>query len=290
MSTSFWRFAFRSLAVAFAVTGLTFFLFPHQTINVMNAAGAAFGLPEAPPMGHRFWLSLGSAYMAVVTVLAWLIAVDPPGRRPMMLALAAGKATSSLTCLGYVISDAPYFIYWANFVVDLSLALVALWAYAATAKLAGGDGGARVGGKPDAPSTPGSLGPTLSAMVGPTDPELLARLTGQVRDYFASLGPQGSGALRGILTYIEWAPVLAGPRRKRFSRLNAAEKQTALEHIEAARFLPLRLPLHAFKLIVMLHYYEHPEVQRGIGFDPAYLAGKLAAARRARAEGGHAAH
>ena len=75
MNTSFWRFVFRAQAVAFLVTGLTFFLLPVQAIDFMNTIGASLGLPPAPPMGHRFWLSLAAAYMAVVTALAWLIAI-----------------------------------------------------------------------------------------------------------------------------------------------------------------------------------------------------------------------
>jgi hypothetical protein len=289
MTENLWRLLFRGLAVAFAVTGLTFYLFPIQVIEVMNSAGSVFGLPDAPPMGHRFWLSLGSAYMAVVTALAWLIAADPAAGRPMMLALAVGKTTSSLTCLGYVLSDAPYFIYWANFAVDASLALVAIWAWLATAKLPGGRAGAggSGGGRPVAPET---LGPTLSAMVGSADPALVARLSGQVSTYFAELGPHGSLGLRLLHGWLNLLPLLLGPRRRTLSRLTAAEREAALERIEAARSPLARAPLHMFKLIVMMHHYEQPDVQRTIGYRPEYLDDKLAARGHGVASPAHVAH
>lgn len=289
MTKNLWRLLFRGLAVAFAVTGLTFYLFPSQVIEVMNAAGRTFGLPEAPAMGHRFWLSLGTAYMALVTALAWLIGANPAAGRPMMLALAIGKATSSLTCLGYVLSDAPYFIYWANFAVDASLALVAIWAWLATAHLPGGRIGAAGagGGRPVAPE---KLGPTLSAMVGSEDPLWITRLSGQVSAYFAALGPHGSLGLRLLLGWLNLLPLVLGPRHRTLRRLTGVEREAALERIEAARSPLARAPLHMFKLIVMMQHYEQPDVQRTIGYRPEYLDGKLAARGRQADSTAHAAH
>src|SRR5881628_1948881 len=95
------RRLFAGLAVAFAATGLVFFLFPDGTLGVLNAAGSPLGFPPAPPSALRFWLSLGLAYMVLVTLLAAQIARDPRRRAHLMPLLAAGKATSSLTCAGY---------------------------------------------------------------------------------------------------------------------------------------------------------------------------------------------
>src|SRR5690348_17437671 len=95
------RLLFAGLATAFATTGLLFFLFPDGTVRALNAAGRPLGFPDAPPSALRFWLSLGLAYMVLVTILAATIARDPRRHGALMPILAAGKATSSLTCLGY---------------------------------------------------------------------------------------------------------------------------------------------------------------------------------------------
>src|SRR2546428_11485977 len=97
------RLGFAVLAAAFGVTGLLFFLFPDGTIRFLNAAGRPLGFPPAPASELRFWLSLGLAYMLLVTLLAASIARDPRGRAHLMPILAAGKATSSVTCLGYFV-------------------------------------------------------------------------------------------------------------------------------------------------------------------------------------------
>ena len=101
------RALFWALCVAFAATGLTFFAFPDATIQVLNTTGHALGFPPAPASSLRFWLSLGVAYMMLVTLLAAAIARDPRGRADLMPILAAGKATSSLTCLGYFVGSSP---------------------------------------------------------------------------------------------------------------------------------------------------------------------------------------
>src|SRR5881409_1927887 len=123
------RVLFAGLALAFAATGLLFFLFPDGTVRALNAAGSPLGFPPAPPSALRFWLSLGLAYMVLVTLLAALIARDPRGRAHLMPLLAAGKATSSLTCAGYFVLSLPAFVYLANALVDGALALLALGAW-----------------------------------------------------------------------------------------------------------------------------------------------------------------
>src|SRR5438093_13692459 len=120
------RVLFGGLAVAFAVTGLLFFAVPDGTVRLLNAVGRPLRLPPAPASALRFWLSLGLAYMVLVTLLAAAIARDPRARASLMPILAAGKATSSLTCAGYFVTSSPAFIYLANALVDGTLALTAL--------------------------------------------------------------------------------------------------------------------------------------------------------------------
>src|SRR5213593_239866 len=124
------RLVFTGLAVAFSVTGLLFFCFPDATVAMLNAAGRPFGFPPAPASALRFWLSLAVAYMVLVTLLAAAIARDPRGHAHLMPILAAGKATSSLTCLGYFTASQPTFVYLLNALVDGSLALMTIGAWA----------------------------------------------------------------------------------------------------------------------------------------------------------------
>src|SRR5207248_2180577 len=123
------RLVFRSLAIAFGTTGLVFFLFPDGTIRFLDAVGRPLGFSDAPVSALRFWLSLAVAYMVLVTLLAAAIARDPRGRAHLMPILAAGKATSSLTCLGYFVGSSSAFVYLLNALVDGSLALIVLVAW-----------------------------------------------------------------------------------------------------------------------------------------------------------------
>src|SRR5258705_13684939 len=86
------RVLFAGLAVAFATTGLLFFLFPDGTVRALNATGGILGFPPAPASELRFWLSLAVAYMVLVTLLAAATARAPRERAHLMPILAAGKA------------------------------------------------------------------------------------------------------------------------------------------------------------------------------------------------------
>ena len=76
--------------------------------------------------------------MVVITALAWIASTDVVRHRPMLLALAAGKAASSITSFVFFFQD-DVFAYLLNGIVDGSLvgATLLLWS------LAGRSGGAR---------------------------------------------------------------------------------------------------------------------------------------------------
>jgi len=117
----------RALAVSFAVVGLLFLFAPDAVLAFGDALGARMGtFAPAPPTGAKLWLSLGVAYMVLVIALALLASLDPRQNRTMMLLLALGKATSSLTSLWFFLTDAPVFIYLLNFIVDGSLTILVL--------------------------------------------------------------------------------------------------------------------------------------------------------------------
>jgi hypothetical protein len=261
---------FTILAVAFGSTGLLFFLFPDGTVRALNAAGGLFGFPPAPGSQLRFWVSLAVAYMVLVTLLAASIARDPRGRAHLMPILAAGKATSSLTCLGYFVGSSQAFIYLANALVDGSLALLELGAWGVV--WATGEAGAAR----DATL----LRQVLEALVprggafatGAADTDLNADL---VR-YFARLHRFGPAGLRLLLRAIEYGAVVF-ERTRPFSALDAAARERALAAWEGSRLGVRRQLIATLKLLAFLHFYERPETWDGIGFDDAYLRRKLLA-------------
>jgi hypothetical protein len=261
---------FTGLAIAFGSTGLLFFLFPDGTVRVLNAVGGVFGFPPAPPSPLRFWLSLAVAYMVLVTLLAAAIARDPRGRADMMPILAAGKATSSLTCLGYFVGSSPAFIYLLNALVDGSLALIVLAAWGIV-WATGETGTAR-----DATL----LRQVLEALVprggafptGAADTELDADM---VR-YFARLHRYGPAGLRVLLRAIEYGAVVF-ERSRPFSALDTAARERALAAWEESRLGARRQLIATLKLLAFLHFYERRETWDGIGFDDDYLRRKLLA-------------
>lgn len=264
------RLLFTALAAAFGATGLLFFVFPDGTIEALNAAGGLVGFPPAPASTLRFWLSLAVAYMVLVTLLAAQVARDPRGRAPLMPILAAGKATSSLTCLGYFVASEPAFIYLANALVDGSLALLVLGAWGVI-WATGDEAAAR-----DAVL----LKHVLEALVprggafaaGAADTDLDADLA----RYFAGLHRLGPVGLRLILRAIEYGAVLF-ERTRPFSRLDAAARERGLAAWEHSRLGPRRQLIASLKLLALMHFYERPEVWPGIGYDDAHLRQKLLA-------------
>ena len=270
------RALFWALCVAFAATGLTFFAFPDATIQVLNTTGHALGFPPAPASSLRFWLSLGVAYMMLVTLLAAAIARDPRGRAHLMPILAAGKATSSLTCAGYFVASSPAFIYLANALVDGTLALTALGAYGlvwATSETGAARDRELLKAVLDALVPRGGAFP-----IGAADTDLdetLAR-------YFARLHPLGPAGLRVLLRAIEYGTVVF-ERTRPFSRLDPAARERALAAWETSRLGLRRQLVASVKLLGLLHFYERPETWPGIGYDDAHLRRKLLAGPNAAA-------
>jgi hypothetical protein len=122
----------RLMAIGFAITGFFFIAWPDGTLDRITELGHHFGFhTSAPKTDERLWLSLGFAYMVVITFLAWIASADVVRYRPMILALAAGKAASSITSLIFFAED-DVFAYLLNGIVDGSLvfASLLLWSLA----------------------------------------------------------------------------------------------------------------------------------------------------------------
>jgi hypothetical protein len=119
----------RLMAIGFAVTGFFFVAWPNGTLERLTELGGHLGFDTpAPETDERLWLSLGFAYMVVITALALIAQADVVRYRPLLLALAAGKVASSITSLVFFIQD-DVFVYLLNGVVDASLvgASLLLW-------------------------------------------------------------------------------------------------------------------------------------------------------------------
>jgi len=122
----------RLMAAGFALVGFFFIAWPDGTLARLSEFGENFGdFATAPETDERLWLSLGFAYMVVITALALIAQADVVRYRPMLLALAAGKAASSITSLIFFAQD-DVFAYLLNGIVDGSLvgASLLLWSLA----------------------------------------------------------------------------------------------------------------------------------------------------------------
>ena len=122
----------RLMAIGFAITGFFFIASPDGTLARITELGHHFGFhTPAPKTEERLWLSLGFAYMVVITGLALVAQADVARYRPMLLVLAAGKAASSITSLVFFVQD-DVFAYLLNGIVDGSLvfASLLLWSLA----------------------------------------------------------------------------------------------------------------------------------------------------------------
>jgi hypothetical protein len=120
----------RLLALSFAVVGFLFIAFPNGVLDAISDLGDSLGgFTRAHETEERFWLALGFAYMVVITGICLAAQLDPVRHRPFLLVLAAGKAASSLSALGFFLFDQDAFIYLLNFLVDGFLvgAAVLLW-------------------------------------------------------------------------------------------------------------------------------------------------------------------
>jgi len=126
----------RLLAATFAVVGILFIAVPSGVLNVISDVGEWFGNGNrAPHTQEDLWLALAFAYMVVIAGICLVAQADPVRYRPLLLVLAAGKTASSLGSLVFFLIDGQVFIYLLNFLVDGSLALLALWLWALAGRL-----------------------------------------------------------------------------------------------------------------------------------------------------------
>jgi len=261
------RLALRALAASFAIVGTIFLFAPDATLDFMNAAGSTLGdFTPAPRSVLRFWLSLATGYMVLVTALAYLAQRDLRRHRDLLLLLALGKATSSLTCLVFYLWSLDAFIYLANFLVDGSIAVTALAIWVAVPSLPH----VTVVDSPPARSR-AAFDSILEAMV-PAGGAFAegGRDATNARDIEAFVAGAGASAKRALqvgLQIFDASPYFLPPLKwHRFSQLPLDERVRILESWEQSSLPPRRLAMHILKLLVMTHVYSHPTIEARLGY------------------------
>ena len=136
-------FNLRLLALSFALVGTLFIVTPDGVLDALTDLGDEIGdFSPAPETVEQFWLGLGFAYMVVIAGICLVVSFDVVRYRPLLLVLAAGKAASSLSTLGFYLFDDDVFAYLLNFLVDGCLVFVALFLWSLAGRI----------GEPAAPS------------------------------------------------------------------------------------------------------------------------------------------
>jgi choline dehydrogenase-like flavoprotein len=257
--------AVRLLAVAFAVVGILYLALPSPTLDVLSDVGELFGDDiRAPHTQEYMWLSLGFAYMAVITGICLIAQADVVRYRPLLLLLAAGKAASSLTSLAFFLLQDQVFAYLLGFLVDGSLIVLSLWLWALVGRVDRPLEAQR--GHTLGKSERRTLGAICEAMAPGVDGLPAAGrdvdVSGPVAGFLEAVPPRLLLELRLALRAFEW---LAFPRH--FSHLDAAGRERFLSRLEGSRFsLKLELLLMA-KVFSTLGYAVTRPVQERIGFE-----------------------
>jgi hypothetical protein len=259
------RLVLRGLALSFAIVGAVFLFLPDATIRTMNQVGAALGdFTPAPPSALRFWLSLTTGYMVLVTAFAYLAQRDLQRHRIMLVLLALGKGTSSITCLAFYVGSHDAFIYLANFLVDGTIAVAAavIWVLVPSMATA-----AAVVPRPSGSDLAAErvFNAIVEAMV-PSGGAFEAGARGavgigEIESFVAAAGPAAPRALRWLLRFFDVTPYFLPPMHwRRFSYLPLTQRTLLLEAWERSWLVPRRLAIHVLKLLVMTHFYSRPEI------------------------------
>jgi choline dehydrogenase-like flavoprotein len=258
-------FALRVLAVCFAVVGLLYLFVPTPTLDVISDVGELIGNHTRAPHTQEFtWLSLGFAYMAVITGICLIAQADVVRYRPLILLLAAGKAASSLTSLAFFVIQDQVFAYLLGFLVDGSLILLALWLWVLVGRIDRRPFDAGRGGRGLGAPERRTLGAICEAMAPGVDGAPAAErdiaVAEPVAEFLASVPPAFLLQLRLGLRAFEW---MAFPRR--FSRLDQTGRERVLGRLEGSRLALKHDLLLMAKLFSTLGYAVAPQVEAKVG-------------------------
>jgi len=269
------RLTLQVLAACFVVVGAQFLFLPDATVRSLNAVGSWLGdFTPAPASELRFWLSLATGYMVLVTALAYVAQRNLRRHRDLVAFLALGKGTSSLVALGFYVYASNAFLYLANFYVDGAITLMALAIWLAIPSLGAAVGPDAVteGARRERPPVP-AMDAMLEAMIpsgGPFEPGARELPIGRdVEAFVGGLAPAAVGALRIGLRLFDFVPFVLPPfHLRRFSRLPLEARVEVLEAWERSRFMPRRQAIHTLKMLAMIHFYGRPEIESRLGYVP----------------------
>ena len=126
---SFVVLSLRILALSFAVVGILFIAVPNGVLDVISDLGDDLGgFTRAPHGTEQLWLALGFSYMVVITGICLIAQADVVRYRPLRASCSrSARPPPRSASLGFYLFDDDVFAYLLNFLVDGSLALLALW-------------------------------------------------------------------------------------------------------------------------------------------------------------------
>ena len=125
---NFYRLSSLCMMVTFIAVGLLFFLLPDGVLSFFNAISGQLGMKEILLQGKSFFLILATAYMYIVSLLAFFMFKYPDNQFPPLL-LANAKLASSLLSFGMFFYHQPYLIYLVNGLVDGAIGVFVLFLY-----------------------------------------------------------------------------------------------------------------------------------------------------------------
>ena len=125
---TFYRLSALFLMVAFIIVGLLFFLMPDGVLSFFNDISVQLGMKKILLQGKSFFLILATAYMYIVSLLAFFMFKYPDNQFPPLLLINA-KMTSSLLSFGMFLLHQPYLIYLVNGLVDGAIGIFILILY-----------------------------------------------------------------------------------------------------------------------------------------------------------------
>ncbi len=125
---TFYRLSALFLMTAFIIVGLLFFLMPDGVLSFFNDISGQLGMDKIILRERSFFLVLATAYMYVVSLLAFFMFKYPDNQLPPLLLLNA-KLASSLLSFGMFLAHQPYLIYLANGLIDGAIGIFVLILY-----------------------------------------------------------------------------------------------------------------------------------------------------------------
>ena len=125
---TFYRLSALFLMVAFIIVGLLFILMPDGVLSFFNDISGQLGMKKILLQGKSFFLILATAYMYIVSLLAFFMFKYPDNQFPPLLLINA-KMASSLLSFGMFLLHQPYLIYLVNGIVDGAIGIFVLILY-----------------------------------------------------------------------------------------------------------------------------------------------------------------